>query len=150
MIEEPITSITELTVVNALEQFRDHRSGGQDDGAVSGALKGFFEAVIAEDRRNEGIKKFARDTKVVERVTEKVVTSGNLTGLVARFLDSEVSKYVKNITVDNSRNVSHRSSAPSFGSPSYVSLDYYSIKDSSPKRRRRNHTRSKNRRKETD
>lgn len=145
-IEESKTSSTELTFVNALKQFRDQRRGGQENGAVLRALKGFIETVIAEACRNDGIDKSARDKKVVEMVTEKVVSSGKLTRLIAKFVGTEVSKAVKDITVENSKNVGHRPSAQSFGPPSYVSSDHYSIEDSSLERTRRNHTRSKNKR----
>lgn len=82
-------------------------------------------------------------------VTEKVVSSEKLKRLIARFKASQVSKVVKDITVEKSKNVGLRSSPQFSWPPRYASSDDDSVEDSSPMRQRR-HRQTKDRRKATD
>lgn len=79
-------------------------------------------------------------------VTEELESSENLKWPAARFVASQVSQGVRDTKVRNPSSVGHRPFPPSFASSSYVSPHSDSIEYFSPMRRRRRHTRWKNRR----
>lgn len=100
--------------------------------------------MIAESLTNKGIKKALQDQRAIKMEAKQVESSEKLTRVIAEFMASQVSKPVKDISVEGPKIVSAGPWSPMFGPPTYASLDKL-IKDSSwITTRSRNHRRRGN------
>lgn len=99
--------------------------------------------MIVEDG-NDDIAMAVKDRKVIKAVTEMVVSCEKSAEPVARFAASQVSNAVKDINVENCRNVGYGSSSPSSGPPSYALSESDLSKHFGSKTRRKRHKQAKN------